>query len=314
MTPPGPLRADVRRLLDIFERQGVRPHEEIGLLEARRASRASARLQPPAPEVARVQDLLVPTDGGRVPVRIYDPAPGRPLPFVVYLHGGGWSIGDVLTSDQPCRSLARTADCVIASVDYRLAPETPFPGPLEDCVAATRWLLEHAPELGGRADATAILGDSAGGHLAAATVLRLRDAGHPLPDLQVLVYPVLALLDEERFASHRDNADAPIVSARTMQWFWDLYLSGAQPRSDDARQSPYDADLTGLPRTLVAVAELDLLRDEGIGFVDRLRQAGTPAELVSYPGAIHGFWGLGGLLEQAEELTQEIGRFLGQLH
>lgn len=250
-----------------------------------------------------------------MPVRVYDPAPDRGLPFVVYLHGGGWSMGDVLTADGPCRALAQAADCVIASVEYRLAPETPFPGPVDDCVSATRWLLAHAEELGGRTDATAIMGDSAGGHLAVATVLQLRASDDPLPARQVLVYPVLASPETGQFASHQENADAPIVSARTMQWFWDLYLSGAQPRSDDPRINPYGAqDLSGLPGTLVAVAELDLLRDEGIGFADRLTEAGTPAALIRYPGAIHGFWGLGGLLAQAGELTQEIARFLAELH
>jgi acetyl esterase len=260
--------------------------------------------------VALVRDLLVPGEVGRLPARMYHPDPGRRLPLVIYLHGGGWVLGGIAAADRPCRRLAVAGDCVVVSIEYRRAPETAFPGPLRDCLHAVRWLAGNAREVGADGERLVLLGEGAGGNLAAATSLCLRDEGDPRVGAQLLLYPCLAPARTSTFASYRTYADGPLLTRAEMEWFWDQYLREDADGHDPRAAPLLAADLSGLPPTTLVVAELDPLRDEGLAYAERLRAAGVPTEVTVFPGAAHGFWWMDGEMRQAGELTEQLGRSL----
>lgn len=301
------------RLAEQFRAQGVPTYDTIGILRARAILENVTRSQAPATPVSRVQDILVAGAAGRIPVRIYHPDPGRRLPLVVYFHGGGWTLGGVRAADRPCRRLAIAGECVIASVQYRLAPETPFPGPLEDCVAAVRDLANRTEAIEADAERLVLLGDSAGGNLAAASALVLRDAHGPAVAAQILLYPLLAPARDTPYASYFEQAEGPLMTRRELEWFWELYLS-SEADETDPRAAPLAADdLVGLPAATIVLAELDPLRDEGLAYARRLAEAGVTVTTTVYAGAAHGFWWLDGELAQAAELTDQLAAVLRQL-
>jgi len=300
---------DVVALAKRFSDNNVPTYDTVSVSHARALLEGVTRLQGEPEDVARVEDILIDGEGGQLPARLYHPAPGERRPIVVYFHGGGWTLGSVRSADRPCRALANSSGAAIVSVEYRRAPETKFPGPLRDAVSAVRWVAANAVELGGDGRLV-LLGDSAGGNLAAATSLVLRDEGGPLPDAQVLIYPCLAPASTTDFDSYRDFADGPFMTRRELDWFWDHYL-----RSPDDALNPLAAplhapDLAGLPPTTVVVAELDPLCDEGVAFAQRLQAAGVISQLLTYRGAAHGFWWLGAAMVQARELTESLGPIL----
>ena len=203
--------------------------------------------------------------------------------------------------------------CVVVAIEYRLAPETKFPGPLEDCVHAARWLAANPDAVGADGEHVALVGDSAGGNLAAATTLCLRDEGGPRIAAQILLYPCLAPARTSTTSSYSQYADGPLMTRADMEWFWAHYLR-SDTDEQDQRAAPLVApDLAGLPPALVVVAELDPLRDEGLAYAERLRSAGVPAESTVYRGAAHGFWWMDGEMRQAGELTEQLGRYLRAL-
>lgn len=317
-TSPAPEpHPDVVRLVAQFAELGVPTYDEIGVLHARALCDGVTRLQRPATEVADVHDVLLPGAAGLLPARVYHPAPGERRRVVLYLHGGGWTLGGIKAADRPCRALAAASGCVVVSLEYRRAPETKFPGPLLDCVTAARALVD-APELvggsledgdseGGEGPGLVLLGDSAGGNLAAATALELRDEPGAV-SAQVLLYPCLLPARDSPFASYVRQADGPLMTAREMVWFWDHYL--ASPTDGrDPRASPLLApDLAGLPPTTIVTAELDPLRDEALAYADRLRKAGVTVETTTYAGAAHGFWWMDAAMSQAVDLTARLAQ------
>jgi acetyl esterase len=304
MSEPHP---DVVRLVAQFRADGVPTYDSVGVLKARAIAENVIRIQAPSPDVASVRDILVAGADGLLPVRVYHPSPDRRLPLVIYFHGGGWVVGSVRAADRPCRRLARAAECVVASLEYRRAPETRFPGPLLDCLAATRWLVAHSDEVGSRADGAVLLGDSAGGNLAAAAALALRNAHEPVELLaQILVYPTLSPARGTRFASYHEFAEGPLMTRRELEWFWDLYLASEADEADPLAAPLASDDLAGLPPATIILAELDPLRDEGLAYADRLRAAGVEASSTVYPGAAHGFWWMDGEMSQASELTEQL--------
>ena len=296
---------DVAALVARFARAQVPTYDTLTVPQARELLEGVTRLQKAAQPVASVQDVELDGGDGPVPGRVYRPDAEGPRPVVVYLHGGGWVLGSLDAADRPCRALANAARCVVVSVGYRRAPETKFPGPLEDCVAAVRWVARHAASLGG-SDRLVLLGDSAGGNLAAATAGVLRDEGGPALAAQVLLYPTLAPSATTDFASYRTFADGPLMTRRELDWFWDHYLRGPQDRWDPAAAPLHAADLTGLPETTIVVPELDPLHDEGVAYAARLREAGVAVRLLEVPGAAHGYWWLDAALSQADELTAAL--------
>jgi acetyl esterase len=301
---------DVARVTARIEAAGVPRYDTLSVSQARGVLDQVTRLQAPENPVARVRDLLVPGAGGQLPARAYHPDPDRRLPLVIYVHGGGWVLGGIAVADRPCRRLAVAGDCVVVSIEYRRAPETKFPGPLEDCVHAVRWLAANTQAIGADGERIVLLGDSAGGNLVAATTLCLRDAGGPRVDAQVLLYPCLAPARTSAFASYEKYADGPLMTRGEMEWFWDHYLRSAADGQDPRAAPLLATDVSGLPPTTIMVAELDPLRDEGMAYADRLRAAGVAADVTVFRGAAHGFWWMDGEMRQAAELTEQLGRML----
>jgi acetyl esterase len=275
------LTPEIQAVLDEMNAAPGPPAHELAVAEARAAHSAEAgRLCGDGEPVAEVRDVSA--DG--VPVRIFRPEGEGPLPIVVYLHGGGWMMGTLDSYDSLLRALANASGALVAAVDYRLAPEHRYPTALEDSLAAIRWSVAHAGELGGDGERLALAGDSAGGNLAAVAARRLR--GELPVGLQVLVYPVTdAVFDT---ASYRTYDAGHGLSGASMQRFWRFYLDGADPAHPDA--SPLrSADLAGVAPAFVLTAEEDVLRDEGEAYAAALSDAGVPTELVCWPGTIHGF-------------------------
>jgi acetyl esterase len=243
--------------------------------------------------VAEVRDL----SAGGVPARLVRPHGGSgPLPLLVYLHGGGWVIGDLETHDVLCRCLAAAAGCAVLAVDYRLAPEHRFPAALDDSVAALRWARANASALGADPGRIAVGGDSAGGNLAAAACLVLRDAGEPQPALQLLIYPAT---DQRAVApSHTVNGQGYLLTRDSIAYYRGHYL-GDGDRSDWRASPLLAASHAGLAPAFVLTAGFDPLRDEGRQYADALSAAGTRCEYVCFERQIHGFITMGRVIAEA---------------
>lgn len=297
-----PLDPQVSAFLDQLAAAGApAPHEQTPD-EARAGFSLLAVVTGPPEEPVTTEDRTLPGPNGEIPVRVYRPSAGGLLPIVVYFHGGGWVIGDVTSHDTVCHRLAAGVPAVVVNVDYRLAPEYRFPAAVGDCDAATRWVSEHAAELGADPTRLAVAGDSAGGNLAAVVARLSRDRGGPPIAFQLLIYPATDLT--RSLASHAENGTGYLLETDTMAWFTGHYLDGADPRQPDA--SPLFAeDLSGLPPALVLTAEFDPLRDEGEAYAERLAEAGVAVTLSRYDGMIHGFYGLDRVIDTARAATDE---------
>ncbi|MGI5359255.1 alpha/beta hydrolase [Streptomyces sp. CA-252508] len=300
----------LQALYDRRAAEGAGPLYEMTLAEARAADLAAVRAGAGTPEPVReVFDELIPGPAGALPVRVYRPRADRgPLPVLVYFFGGGWTLGSVETSDAICRGLANAAGCLTVAVGYRLAPENKFPAAVHDCFAGLRWASDNAVRLGGDPARIAVGGDSAGGNLAAATTLMARDTGGPAILAQLLVYP-----NTDYFAdtpSRREITDPLLFNDKSVQWYWDNYLTSSQ-EGDDPLVSPLRAPShAGLPRALVITAEYDPLRDEGEQYARCLRDSGVEAECTRYPGVTHGFFAMAGTLDAGSRAVEQAAAFL----
>jgi len=263
-----------------------------------------AQLPPKSPPVASANDREVASADGSIAVRIYQPE-GKATGCLVYFHGGGFIMGSLDTHDQICRELCVGARSVIVSVDYRLAPEHPFPCGLNDGETVLRWVAGHAAELGIIPGKIMVGGDSAGGNIATALTIRMRDGNGPYVHGQVLLYPVTDAPQPYK-PSYIDNAIGYSLTRDDMLRFWRDY-AGAASAANDPEIYPLRADsLSGLPATFVITAEFDPLRDEGNQYAQRLIDAGVPTTLTQYDGAIHGFIRLGADLRLAKEALQQV--------
>ncbi|WP_406210695.1 alpha/beta hydrolase [Kitasatospora sp. NBC_01560] len=300
-----PLHPQAQALRDRRAQAGTPPLYTLTPAQARAADLADIRSAAGTPEpVAAVEEHRIPGPGGELTLRLYRPGPAAgpdgadgPLPALLYLFGGGWTLGSPDTSDAICRRLTNAVGCVTASVGYRLAPEHPFPAAVHDCCAAARWLAEHAADLGIDPGRLAVGGDSAGGNLAAALTLLARDEGGPALRHQLLVYPNT---DHRAGAASLDEHDDPVLfNRRSVAWYWGHYL--ADPADGDhPHASPLRApSLAGLPPATVITAEYDPLRDEGERYAEALRAAGVPVEARRYDGVPHGFFAMTGVLDAA---------------
>jgi len=264
-----------------------------------------------AAKVPKLQEPLARVETkplGALRLRLYVPEGKGPFPALLYLHGGGWVLGDLESHDDVCRSLARRTPAVVVSVDYRRSPEAKFPLPLDDCEAGLRWLHGHAADLGVDASRIAVGGDSAGGNLAAGLALRIRDKGGPRIAFQLLIYPVT-----DRSVgtdSYREFAAGFGLTRSNMQWFWESYLNETAER-DNPEVSPLRAkSLSGLPPAFVLTAQVDVLRDEGEAFAKRLHDAGVPTKAVRYRGMNHGFIRMGAVYPQADRALGDLAAAL----
>lgn len=289
MTEPF-IRPDVKQFLDYLNNvPGPKAHE-IGAAEARKmmgAMRAVA--DAPAGDLAVIRDLRIAgPHGGEIPLRLYDPRETRvPGPALVFFHGGGFVMGDLDTHEPACAEIARVLDMPVVSVDYRLAPENPWPAAPDDCEAAARWVAESPAELGLKVTGLVLAGDSAGGSLAIVTALALRDEPAAVPVLaQWAIYPATDL--RTRYPSYDRFGDGYLLSKDGMLWFNESY----RPDFDHWRASPLHADQTGLPPTLVVTASLDPLLDQGRAYAAACVKAGVPTIYREAAGNIHGWLNL----------------------
>ena len=280
-------------------------------------ARTAAELGGPVEDVAAVEDLTIPRAdragnpsglGGELGARLYRPAAcDDPAGCLVWLHGGGWCVGDLEGFDRVCRTLANAAHALVLSVDYRLAPEHPFPAPVHDADAALRWARgEGAGRCGHDPGRVAVGGDSAGGTLAAVAARHARDDGRPALRAQALVYPVT----DAAMAGKSYSGSSPMLEAEQMRSCWAVYRADAPVAEDDPDLSPLAApDLDGVAPALVLVAGHDVLRDDGVAYAAALRAAGVEVELADYEDMAHGFLRWGGAVDRGGEAVRQVARF-----
>ena len=274
---------------------------EVGAESLRAAQRLRSEARPPGPQLWQVTDLVVPA-GPPVPVRLYRPT-ASPSALLVFLHGGGWTIGDLTSHDALCRTLARDADVAVLAVDHRRAPEHPWPAAVDDAVAVMRWAFARATDLVGT-DVVAVGGDSSGGDLAALACLRLREAGDRTPAGQVLLYPNTDLTFS--LPSVREKATGWGLDADDALWFAEQWVPDPARRSDPRVSPLLEPDLTGLPPAVVVTAEHDPLRDEGEAYATRLAEAGVPVRARRERGLVHGFLGFAPVSPAAAEAARRL--------
>ena len=298
---PGGLHPQVQSLIDA-EKDGAEPLD----LAAQRAGylQAAIELGGAVEPVARAEDVVIPRGEGRIPARAYWPQvqATEQSGALVWFHGGGWCWGDLEGYDRVARALANAAGHVVVSVDYRLAPEDPFPASREDAVAAARWARERgAEQLGTDAARVLVGGDSAGGNLAALAALASRGDGLPALRAQLLVYPALVPgLDTD---AAREFAKGYMLTRDDMEACWGMWLDGADP----APATPLGHDLAGMPPAAIAVAGHDPLRDDGLRYAEALRDAGVAVEFHNFEDVVHGFIRWAGVVERARELHRWLG-------
>lgn len=284
-----PLNPEARKFLDERIAAGSRPVNELTVGQARDQAIKMSALLGPGQSVAHVQESSIRIDDIEIPIRVYVPSGSGPFPVLVYFHGGGWVVGNLDTSDVQCRALTNAAGCLVISVNYRHAPEHKFPAAANDAYAATRYIASHAAEFNGDARRIAVGGASAGGNLVAVVALMARDQDGPRLAFQLLMVPVI----DHNFegASYRENAEGYGLTREGMIYYWNHYLTDEK----DGRNpyaSPIRAErMSGLPPVLVITAEFDPLRDEGIAYAARLKEAGVKVTHIHRAGMIHGFLG-----------------------
>jgi acetyl esterase len=295
-----PLNPQLAAVLAQAREGGAVPLYALAPAEARQASARARAAIGPGPGQFGVEDLSIPVGDDTILGRRYRPIPS-PEATIVWFHGGGWVLGSVDGSDATMRHLACASGCEIISIDYRLAPEHPFPVPVEDAWSALQWVAAQAP-----AQPLVVGGESAGGNLATVCARRARDAGGPALTQQVLVYPVTDHdLSRDSYVEHGDR-NYPLGIGE-MRWFWDLYLPDETMRSHPDASPLRCPDLSGLPPALVMIAEFDPLRDEIIAYAERLEDAGVRVTILRVDDMTHGCFGMVNVLTRSDEIVKWIG-------
>ena len=301
---------DTQTLLARIAASSVPPYESLSAVAARGFYDAGRVLLAAEPQpVAEVRELSAPGPRGPIGLRYYRPASqAKRLPVLVYLHGGGWVLGNLNSVDSVCRALANESQHIVVSVDYRLAPEHPFPAGIEDAYAALCWVTEQAQSLGGSPDQIAVGGDSAGGNFSAVLCLRARDEQGPRIAYQLLIYPATDF--QMKSESQTTFADGYLLTRANQRWFHRHYLSGFTDLTDWRLSPAYAARFSGLPPAYVLTAQFDPLRDEGEAYALKLIRAGVPVSVWRIPGQIHGFITMGRVLPAAHHAITAIAHAL----
>ena len=295
----------VEGLIGALSSSGLKSFEQMSIPELRGAMETFTQLQKPPQEVGSVTDVMIPGPGGQLPARVYAPKNAKSAPVVVYFHGGGWVGGNLKVVDEPCRAIVNRAGVVLVAATYRLAPEHKFPAASEDAYAALVWAAENAGKYGGDTSRIAVMGDSAGGNLAAVVALMARDRDGPKLKAQVLTYPVT----DGQYPSTKENAEGYLLHTAAMEFFWNHYAP-----TDEDKKNPYASPMlakshAGLPPAFVITAEFDPLRDEGEAYAAKLKAAGVPVTAKRYNGLIHGVYWMSGAVGRSEELYAAITDF-----
>jgi acetyl esterase len=320
---PGRPDAQMQAVLNQLGQLGGKPIETLTPEQARRqptpADAVAALLKSlgkdPGPEaVANVENRTIPGPAGKIPIRIYTPiaaAPAAdpgPRPVILYIHGGGWVLANLDTYDSSARALANAANAIVVSTHYRQGPEAKFPAAHEDTLAAYKWVLDNAGAFGGNAKQVAVVGESAGGNMAANIAIAAREQKLQMPVHQVLVYPVAGA--DMGTESYQEHADAKPLSKPMMEWFARHYLDDMSQMRDPRIALVQQQNLANLPPATVILAEIDPLRSEGRQYGEALQKAGVPTVVEQYNGVTHEFFGMGAVLDKAREAQQLVGQRL----
>ena len=306
-----PLDPEIQALLTAMTSMNVPPLSQ-GTPDVARAGFRFMAVDMRRPEtvipVKETEDIRIPTSVGDLAARVYRPEHDTPLPTVVFAHGGGFVIGDIETHDNQARAICCGADAVVVSIDYRLAPEAPWPAAVHDTYDALKWAADNIGALGGDPARLAVAGDSAGGNIGAVVAQLCRDNG-PQLSAQLLIYPAVDFDPEASYQSRVDNAEGYFLTADDMKWFTDHYV-GQTPDHNDPTMSPLKGSLEGLAPAVVVTAEFDPLRDEGNAYAEALRAAGVDVDATCYPGMVHGFFDMGVMSKGAQAATDDaVARF-----
>ncbi|WP_225767788.1 alpha/beta hydrolase [Inquilinus sp. Marseille-Q2685] len=301
-----PLDPQAQAVLDARRDAQAFDYDTVTAAEFRAAFAIPAPSGPPAGGL-RVEDRAIDGPGGPLGLRLYRPDGAGPYPVTLFLHGGGFTIGSPDATDGICRALAAGAGSLVVSVDYRLAPEAPFPAGLRDAEAALDWVHGNAAKIGGDAGRIAVAGNSSGGNFAAVLAQRSRSEGPALCH-QLLLFPALDAAAEAE--SWRLHGEGLILTAPMMRWFWRLYLPDPALASDPRVSPLRRPDLFGLPPATIFTAEYDLLRDEGEAYAVALQAAGVPVALRRWPGQLHDFLLMQGAVDAAEDGLREAAAAL----
>jgi acetyl esterase len=308
------LDGEVRLLLDLMEQAEKDGRPKLHTLPYAKGraqvDKMSEGCEAEPPEVAAVVDGTIPVPSAELKVRRYRPlgVEAGSLPTLIYYHGGGWVIGNIETHDSTCRRIANKSRCQVISVDYRLAPEHPFPASTDDALAAFRHIRDNAAAFGVDSRRIAVGGDSAGGAISAVVCQACKQSGEAMPAFQMLIYP--ATDARRQTESRRHFAEGYFLTQDLMDWFWKAYAPAGADLAD-VRFSPLLAkDLSGLPPAFVLTAGFDPLRDEGRAYANRLIDAGVKTTYVNYPGTIHGFFSLTRFLKQGLRANDEAAAVL----
>ncbi len=308
------LDPESQAFLDLIKKLGRPPINSLPPMQAKEVFRRGRLVtQPDLPQIDRVKEYEAKGPHGAIPVRFYRGAGTADmgnLPCHIYYHGGGWVLGDLDSHDWVCRRIANTVQCAVLSVDYRMAPEHVFPAAYDDSLAAVDWAVANAEMLKIDPSRLSVGGDSAGGNLAAAVAIGLRDGGKIKLRSQILVYPAVDLSMSGNYYGKFKRDSGLILTDETMQWFIDLYVPKAEQRKDWRASPLLASSLKGLPPTLVLLAGFDPLCAEGEVYAARLEKEGVKATVKRYPGQIHGFLSNGKLLPKANDAVEDIAAVL----
>ena len=300
------LHPQCKAFLDTLASFGGPPMWELPIADVR-AAPGLAGFGGPVEDIARVENRTVPGPAQPIPIRIYRPSSEHRLPVLLFFHGGGFVLGSLDSQDRQCRSLANVSGCVVIGVDYRLAPEHPYPAATEDAYAATRYVAEHASDFDVDASRIAVGGESAGGNLATVVALMARERGGPSLRFQLLIYPVTDFTDD---SPSMHEFDGVFLSLRMQDWFAASYLPNTADRHAPYASPLHATDVRGLPPALVITAECDMVRDQAEAYARKMQAAGVQVTLKRYDGMIHPFFALAGVIDTARVAMADAGAAL----